>query len=213
MTDARATTLSRIRAALGRADGSAGAPDERAFAGPVRPAIPEKDPRARFVAKLEAVAGAVVRVAGLARVPEVVLRYLERHGLPHRLVASRDPILAAIPWPEGITLRHGPARDGDRVSITGAFAAVAETGSLVLCAGEDTPTTLNFLPEDHIVVLGADRIVPYMEDVWPLIEAAFLAWPRTVNFITGPSRTGDIEQTMQLGAHGPRRLLVILLNS
>ncbi|VFM96494.1 MAG: L-lactate dehydrogenase complex protein LldG [Candidatus Kentron sp. G] len=220
MNDARDIILSRIRTSLGW-DGGA-APQSirkmlaaRAASPPiaVRPAIPRKDPCDSFTANLEAVAGKVVRVPGLAAVPGVLIRHLDRYGLPYRLVASRDPILADIPWPGEITLRHGAAADTDRAGITGAFAAVAETGSLVLCSGEHTPTTLNFLPEDHIVVLGADRIVPYMEDVWGRIKAAFPTWPRTVNFITGPSRTGDIEQTMQLGAHGPRRLTVILVMS
>lgn len=244
MTDsdrnARAAILSRVRRALGREDGAPSRPVRNAPAPAIRPAVSEKAPWDRFAAKLTAVAGEMARVPGLAAVPGAVINHLDRHGLPHRLVASRDAILENIPWPEEIELRHGAARDGDRVSVTGAVAAVAETGSLVVCAGERAPTTLNFLPEDHIVVVTADRIVPYMEDAWARIRKTLparsggspsapgpgkrpdgvaghsgdkeTAWPRAINFITGPSRTGDIEQTMQLGAHGPQRLMVILVD-
>lgn len=190
---------------------------------PVRPGIAGQDPCDRLEAKLTAAAASVVRVPGLAQVPEQFKRHLAlhhpHHRPPHRLVASRDDILAGIPWPGEITLRHGTARDEARdeagstitAAITGAFAAVAETGSIVLCSHARSPTTLGFLPEDHIVVLGTDQIVPYMEDVWERIGTRFATWPRAVHFITGPSRTADIEQTMQLGAHGPRRLMVILV--
>ncbi|MBT8420880.1 MAG: lactate utilization protein [Gammaproteobacteria bacterium] len=218
MSDARVAILSRVRESLGWDNSTTPLPIREALAvrfasspKAIRPAIPEKDPWDRFVAKLTAVAGEVVRVPKLAEVPKVIIQHLDRHGLPYRLVTTRDTIVTNIPWPKGITLHHGVATDTDRVSVTGAFAAVAESGTLVLCSGEHTPTTLNFLPEDHIVVVRADQLVSYMEEVWTRIRAAFPSWPRTVNFITGPSRTADIEQTMQLGAHGPRRLLVIVV--
>ena len=80
----------------------------------------------------------------------------------------------------------------------------------MLVSGEQTPTTLNFLPDTHIVALRASQVVASYEDGWDLLRARG-SLPRTVNFITGPSRTGDIEQKIELGAHGPRRLHVILI--
>jgi len=222
MNDARSIILSRVRERLGRDSGSLPQairePLEKRLSSPpatIRPAIPEDDLGQRFTAKLEAVAGTVVRVPEMAAVPQAVIRHLDRYGLPYELVATRDPILSDIPWlkvaPQKITLHHRAAMRADRVSLTGAFAAIAETGTLVLVSGNRTPTTLNFLPEDHLIILTEDQIVPYMEDVWKKIRATFISLPRAINFITGPSRTGDIEQTMQLGAHGPRRLTVILV--
>jgi L-lactate dehydrogenase complex protein LldG len=124
-----------------------------------------------------------------------------------------DPKLDAIPWAARpmLELRRGRAEDSDAAGITGAFAAVAETGTLMLVSGADTPTRNNFLPDTHIVVLRASEVVASYEDGWDRLRAAG-AMPRTVNFITGPSRTGDIEQRMVLGAHGPRRLHIVLID-
>src|SRR5205085_6001380 len=108
-------------------------------------------------------------------------------------------------------LRRGKASPGDQVSMTPAFAAIAETGTLMLTSGAETPSTLNFLPDTHVVVLEAGQVVPTYEEGWTRLRARG-DMPRTVNFITGPSRTGDIEQRIQLGAHGPRRLHVVLVD-
>jgi L-lactate dehydrogenase complex protein LldG len=166
----------------------------------------------------EEVQTSVARVADLADVPLAVAAYLAAENLPADLVASPDPALDAIPWAERplLRLRRGKAEGSDKVSLTPAFAAVAETGTLMLVSGAASPTTLNFLPDTHIVVLRADQVVASYEDGWSLLRerqsaAGEAALPRTVNFITGPSRTGDIEQRMQLGAHGPRRLHIVLV--
>ena len=84
----------------------------------------------------------------------------------------------------------------------------------MLCSGPAGPTTLNFLPETHVVVLRADQVVGPYEEAWDLLRSARGAagLPRTVNFVTGPSRTADIEQTIQMGAHGPRRLCILLVD-
>ena len=95
--------------------------------------------------------------------------------------------------------------------MTGAFAGIAETGSVMLLSGPGSPTTLNFLPEDHIVVLRESRIVPHLEDAWAMLRAERESMPRTVNLICGPSKTGDIELVILEGAHGPRRLRVVVV--
>src|SRR5690606_23476498 len=115
-----------------------------------------------------------------------------------------------------LSIHHGRSDGDDPVSLTAAFAGVAETGTLMLTSGAAHPTTLNFLPDTHIVVLRADQIVGPYEAAWTRLRArqqaqAGGAMPRTVNFVTGPSRTGDIEQKIQLGAHGPRRLHIVLV--
>jgi L-lactate dehydrogenase complex protein LldG len=113
-----------------------------------------------------------------------------------------------------IQIETGAAENEDHSSLTGAFAGVAETGTLVMLSGAGHPTTLNFLPDTHIAVVRADCIVGTYEDVWARLRAEFGhgAMPRTVNWITGPSRTADIEQTLLLGAHGPQRLHILIVD-
>jgi len=176
----------------------------------VQPKVPG-DPIRHFVRKLEAVHGVVTEVARYADVSAVVEAHVEHWGLGDHLVLAPDPDLDAIAWSNRFRLERRAAIGTDRISVTSAFAGVAETGSLVLLSSPRSPTTLNFLPEDHLIVLRADRIVTHLEDVWTHLRKEIGAIPRTVNFITGPSKTADVEQTIQEGAHGPRRLHVILV--
>ena len=166
-----------------------------------------------FAAMAEEVQATVARVGSPAAVPEEVARYLAAENLPAELVLAPDPSLDAMPWHERplLRLRRGRAEAGDAVSLTPCCAAVAETGTLMLVSGSATPTTLNFLPDTHIVIVNADQVVATYEDGWDRLRAVG-AMPRLVNFITGPSRTGDIEQRIELGAHGPRRLHIILVD-
>src|ERR1044071_3671413 len=166
------------------------------------------DDRARvelFVAMAEEVQTTVARVASETEIPAEIARYLAAENLPAELVMAPDPALEAIPWHERplLRIRRGRAEPGDSVSLTPCLAAIAETGTLMMVSGENTPTTLNFLPDTHIVVLRAGQVAAGYEDAWDLVRARAgsdteggnpLAWPRTVNLITGPSRTGDIEQ-------------------
>ena len=103
------------------------------------------------------------------------------------------------------------ARDADLVGITGVFCAIAETGTLMTVSGTDTPATISLLPETHIAVVEKSRIVRGMEEAWQLVRDEIKQPPRAVNFISGPSRTADIEQTVTLGAHGPYRVHIILV--
>jgi len=175
---------------------------------------------ALFAAMAEEVQATVARVAAPDAVPEEVARYLASENLPAELVMAPDPALDTLPWETRplLRIRRGRAEAGDNVSLTPCLAAIAETGTLMLVSGADTPTTLNFLPDTHIVVVRGEQVVASYEDGWDLIRARAgssnqpQAMPRTINFITGPSRTGDIEQRIQLGAHGPRRLHIIVID-
>jgi L-lactate dehydrogenase complex protein LldG len=167
-----------------------------------------------FVAMAEEVQTTVARVGSLAAVPDEVARYLAADNLPAELVLAPDPKLDDIPWDARplLRIRRGRAEPDDAVSLTPCFAAIAETGTLMLVSGAGTPTTLNFLPDTHIVVVHGDQVVATYEDGWDRLRSAG-GVPRTVNFITGPSRTGDIEQRIELGAHGPRRLHIVLVDN
>jgi L-lactate utilization protein LutC len=142
-------------------------------------------------------------------VPTLLANYLSEKKLPMRGVCW--PSLAGLPWSAaGLEIQPRPAKNQDLVGVTGAFCAIAETGTLMMLSGAATPATTSLLPETHVAVLDPSRIVATMEDAWDLLRREYKQPPRAVNFISGPSRTADIEQTVTLGAHGPYRVLLIL---
>jgi len=128
---------------------------------------------------------------------------------------GEDPRLATMPWQREQTLEvtTGASMGDDLVAISHAFGAAAESGTVMLVSGRENPTTLNFLPDTHLVVVDAKDVAGDYETLWQRLRAQFgpgmLA--RNVNLITGPSRSADIEQTLILGAHGPRRLHVMVV--
>jgi L-lactate dehydrogenase complex protein LldG len=194
---------------------------EQRLGGHERILIPERSQgeaaklAALFKEKAGAVQTSVAEVVSLEDVPEAVADFLREHNQPARVKVSPSADLKALDW-QGSTLLEaafGKAEESDPVSVTRALAGVAETGPLALVSGEEHSTTLNFLPETNVVVLRRSEIVGPYEDVWDRLRERFGegVMPRTVNFITGPSRTGDIEQKILLGAHGPKRLHVILV--
>ena len=158
-------------------------------------------------------AGATLtKVAKAAEVPEEIARYLRDSNLPATLRMGADPRLEAMPWDTTtLEIAHGASDGHDLNAVSAAFAAVAESGTLALVSGADNPSTLNMLPDNHIVVLFAQDVVGDYESVFDKVRALYGAvMPRTLNFITGPSRSADIEQTLLFGAHGPRRLHIVL---
>ncbi|NWG86248.1 MAG: LUD domain-containing protein [Hydrogenophilaceae bacterium] len=213
MSDSRAAIFGRISKALGH-DTSVDAPVvvQRLHE---RPRGPQPrwtgTPTERFLAKLAKVSATHAEVASPTGIVQAVQDYLAAQNLPPHLVAAPHPLLNELAWPEGWQVARRRAQGDDRVGLAVAFCAIAETGSLMLLAGPDSPTTLNFLPDDFLCLLPESRIVPRMEDAWDLLRAGRGALPRSTNIVTGPSRTADVEQTIQLGAHGPRRLHVLLL--
>jgi L-lactate dehydrogenase complex protein LldG len=181
---------------------------------PARGQLPAAERVALFSTMAEKVLATVERVADEAAIPMTVAAYLRAHNLPAALRMGDDPVLTGLTWSRTpIEVKRGPSDGTDAVGLSRAFAGVAETGTLVLASGRDNPTTINFLPETHIVVLKADDIAGDYEAVWERLRARYGrgVLPRTINWITGPSRSGDIEQTILIGAHGPRRLHIIVV--
>ena len=224
----RDAILGSIRRSLGR-----GALDETARAAldermakptpnlvPARTAISQDEKVELFSSMAEAVFATVERVSSADAVPGAVADYLAQHNLPPALVMAPDPALDTYPWGERpmLAIRRGRAEEADRVGVTGAVMGFAETGTLMMASGPDHPSTLNFLPETHIVVLPAEKIGGAYEEGWAHLRAEGRSnadanfMPRTVNLVTGPSRTADIEQTITLGAHGPRRLHIVIVD-
>ena len=181
---------------------------------PARSRIPHEDQVTLFVANVEREFGTVERVSDIAAVPGAVADYLAAQNLPSEFVMAPHEALRAIPWSDRplLLVREGRAEDSDLVSVQHGFAAVAETGTLMLPSAADRPTTLNLLADTAVVVLRASRIVGAYEEAWDLLRAEFVSMPRNVMWVTGPSRSADIEQTLELGAHGPRRLHILLID-
>jgi L-lactate dehydrogenase complex protein LldG len=223
VTATRATLFASIRASLGVTGEE---PARRAAVAqrlaqhprgviPARGQLPPAERVKLFAAMVEAANGTAEFLPSVADVPSAVAALLRRHNLPLQVRRGDDPRLAALPWEKERTLEVTTgASDGHQLaSVSHAFAGVAETGTLVLASGPDNPTTLNFLPDTHIVVVSANDIAGDYETVWQRVREQFGidALPRAINMITGPSRSADIAQILILGAHGPRRLHVLVV--
>lgn len=218
MSDARSRILGKVRAAMGRETTPTPADVQAARAGalgkgtPQRPVWEESD-LARFCRCIDDAAGTWVTVPTLAEAGTAVADYLAEREAGTTVHRAPDPRLDHVAWPGHLAVER--ATDGRKAlaAVSCAVAGVAETGSLALVSGPDNPATLAFLPDYHIVVLGTADVVPWFEDLWARMREQEGFPPRSFNFITGPSRTADVEQTLQLGAHGPRSLHVILVEN
>ena len=176
--------------------------------GPLRE--PAADRVAAFRERAEAAASTTDRVASLSEAPAAIARYLDATGLPRS--GCVWPALGSLDWRgAALSLEARAAHADDAIGVTGVFGAIAETGTLMLCSGPDTPASVSLLPETHVAIVPVQRIVRVMEDAWDLARAELGQLPRAVNFISGPSRTADIEQTIVMGAHGPYRVHLVLV--
>jgi len=210
--EARAAILGRVRQRLAAAAGlrreAAEASIHSGMVGP-QPHM-AGDLVERLLRKLEEMSCTTDRVAGPDEVPQAVARYLAANALGLSAVAS--PPLALLKWQDaGMSVAVRSAADADGVGVTDCFCAIAETGTLMLLSAADSPPTLSLLPETHVAVVSVERIVPTMEAAFARFSAQRSAMPPAVNFISGPSRTADIEQTIVLGAHGPCRVHVVVV--
>jgi L-lactate dehydrogenase complex protein LldG len=180
---------------------------------PARSRLPHHEQVDLFVRNVEKEFGSVTRVADLDAVPGAVADYLAAQNLPGHVIMAPHPELHAIPWSARplLDIREGRAQGTDTVSVQHGFAGIAETGTLMLPSAPDRPVTLNLLADTEIAVLRASAVVGAYEDGWDRLRAEVGFMPRNVMFITGPSRSADIEQTLELGAHGPRRLHIVLV--
>jgi L-lactate dehydrogenase complex protein LldG len=225
MTEKRGQILSAIRRSLRAAEGDATrrrAVEDRLASHPrgIVPARGQGDEAARvalFRQMAEKVQTSFSEVASLEEVPRAVADYLKEHNLPPRAKIAPSPDLKDLDW-DGQKLLEaafGKAEEPDPTAVTRAFAGVAETGTLVMASGPESPVTLSFLPETNIVVLRREEVLGAYEEAFERLRAKLgeARMPRTLNMITGPSRTADIEQKIELGAHGPKRLHVILVGA
>ncbi len=219
---ARDAVLARTRRALGKpSDRSQARAEAEGYIeahgqGP-RPTMPADLPT-RFLQRASDMQSTVERLADRDELPAAVARYLA--AVDARADTALPAARAGVCWPEfadldwraaGLAIEARPTTGHDRLGITGTFCAIAETGTLVVLTGERSPTATTLLPDTHVAIVRADRIVSGMEEAFALVRSERGRLPRAVNLISGPSRTGDIEQTIVLGAHGPYQVHIVVL--
>lgn len=211
-----------IRLGLSKYD----APDRRKVAEtrvkvPLAPLVPVRaqksaaEQKALFKGFLEGQSATVIEVKSKSEIPAAIATYLRNNNLPMRVRTGGDPVIKSLDWASQPALTHeeGRAVGSDEVGLSRVTAAVAETGTLVLASGADNPVTITFLPETHIAIVEESAVVGGFEGVWEKLRGRFGrgSMSRTVNFVSGPSRTADIGGQLVMGAHGPRRLCVIMV--
>ena len=216
---ARARILQRVRAGVATATDGAGdraaavegwiaargggpRPVQGASHGPVR--------LTQFMAKLEGVSATVGRVSRLSELPKALAHELRKRNLPAAIRTGDDPMFAGLDWGT-LETSAGVGRIEEPATLSRAEFGLAETGTLALASGPDNPVTLTFLGETHFVVLREADLCGGFEDFWAAWRDRGLD-PRTLNLVTGPSRSADIGQVLQLGAHGPVALHVFILS-
>jgi L-lactate dehydrogenase complex protein LldG len=173
-----------------------------------------------FRQQAEAASASFVEVASSKDVPAAVTDYLKGRNLPAQVKLASDPRVAGLDWKSQPLLETtSGASDGfDLAAVTPVLSGVAETGTLFVHSGEPTPNTLHFLPETHIAIVYRDELVGTYEEAWAALRKKFGsdlsngAMPRTVSMVTGPSRSADIGKILLMGAHGPKRLHIILVD-
>jgi L-lactate dehydrogenase complex protein LldG len=177
-----------------------------------------------FRQQAEAASATVAEVARVEDIPAAVTDYLKGRNLPAQVKLAPDPRVTGIDWKSQplLEISSGASDGSDLASVTPVLSGVAETGTLVVHSGAPTPNTLHFLPETHIAVVYRDELVGTYEEAWAALRKKFGpgstgdlsngAIPRTVSMVTGPSRSADIGKILLMGAHGPKRLHIILVD-
>jgi L-lactate dehydrogenase complex protein LldG len=177
---------------------------------------PDANPLERYIELAEAEATTISSVADWLDVPDAVARYLQANGLSLRVVIDSQAPVAASAWSdvgvETVTLPLN--KDGDAF-LSDCYGAVAESGAIVISSNDGTAIANDFLAETHIILLRASWIFLSLADLWQTLrdEAAGGLLPREFCLVTGPSRTADLGVPAKMGAHGPARVHVVIVDA
>jgi len=223
MSDGRTQIFDRIRRGLRRdaPDAATVAKIDQRLAAhapgliPARGQLAGEDLVRLFSEQAVKVSASVERLIDSSEIPAAVARYLRANNLPAEIRLAPDPLVSGLDWSGEplLTVSTGASDGSHLAALSPAFAGVAETATLMMISGPATPTTLNFLPDHHLVLLPRSRLVGSYEQAWSRLRQLMgAAMPRAVNLITGPSRSADIGHVPQLGAHGPRRLHILIVD-
>lgn len=175
--------------------------------------LPEwaSDPLLSFIAKVEASIAHAHRVASLPDVPAKIAEIHRLSNAAPELHVAAESVLQHLPWNTvpGLAISSAPP-GGDQSALSAAEFGIAETGTLVFFSGPNARSSWHFRPGREFILIEHSRILPRFEDVLANIDTRS-GIPATINLVTGPSRTADIEQTIELGAHGPREIHILII--
>lgn len=206
----------QILAAVRRAKPAGAAPNAQLGRQALLPPKFVRDARdlvALFAEKLANVSTSVAMLDSSSEIPSHLAQWLGERGLAEKpLLLAEEPSLRTLDWSSTGLDTHSGAPDvlAPATIVSGAFAGVAETGSIAMVTNGKSRPIHNLLADTQIVVLSRSQIAASIEDVWRTAREQGL--PRSLAFITGASRTADIEMTMELGVHGAVRMHVIIVN-
>jgi L-lactate dehydrogenase complex protein LldG len=179
---------------------------------PYHPAAIEGDPVEQFEKRAKLQAAEVRRLASMDDVPAAVADILRGKNMQAVIHLPPESAGDQLPWASapGMTRESSPPGPNDAALALAPYA-IAETGTLAYTSAPNAPASWHFRAGLEIAVLRADSILPHLEEVLAKVKARG-EFPRTLNLVTGPSRTGDIEQTLELGAHGPKALAILIVD-
>jgi L-lactate dehydrogenase complex protein LldG len=168
------------------------------------------DDAERFLEQCERLQTSHATLADISKLPAEIMRYMQDKNVGTALIGWDE--FSLLDWNgASLNFQARTAKDLDTVGLTSCFCAIAETGTLLLLSSASTPKTVALLPETHICTVRKERIVKTMEDAFALMRKEIGQPPRSMFFVSGPSRTADIEQTIVIGAHGPYRVHVVVI--
>jgi L-lactate dehydrogenase complex protein LldG len=169
------------------------------------------EPRAGLIEQMRKTHIDVAELATIGDVTAWVATYARGQQVPPRLVGGAA--LARLPWQAaGLQFEQRAAVATDALAISEATCGIAESGTALLQSGPDNPSSLNFLPDHHIIVLHANTVVSRWEDAWQHCRELWQGkMPRAVHAVSGPSSTADVGLIQVFGAHGPRNLTVLVV--
>ena len=164
----------------------------------------------QFAERARATAAEVHEIAQVDDAPEKIWSILAASNAPRHVHIPRHSPVNDLPWQRapGLTVKSERPSGSDS-AVSFADYAIAETGTLVFFSAEKSSSSWHFLPGWEFAIVRRHLVVPRFETVIDTL-ARQGGMPATVNLVTGPSRTADIEQTIERGAHGPRELCILI---
>ncbi len=210
MTSARAKIFGAISRALGPHDNRAAIArlkDRPAGPRPMRAQGSPQDLLARFEAEVTRASAELISIGDPKGVPDAIRSFAMANQIDGPIRVA--PALRHLDWGStGHNVMFDKADLSVYLGVSRGFAGIAETGTVVLASSADDPMLLAFVAEVHVIVLSRADIMGSLEEA--LAKVTMDGVPRSVSMVSGPSRTGDIEMTLQYGAHGPKRLAILL---
>ena len=175
------------------------------------PPLP-KEPVQQFIERARASGADVMRLTSASEIPVAIAEALRDRNLPAIVHLSPEFPWDTLPCERapGLTCARATP-NGDDAALNSAPFAIAETGTLAFISDPVRPASWHFRPGIEFAVVRAQDILPHFESVLAKLTISGTL-PHTLNLVTGPSRTGDIEQTLEIGAHGPKALVVFVID-